>query len=95
MKWIKLFEDFKKNNIEGDLITPDDIRTCIKSNGRVFSTAFNDLPEKHEHYKKSQEEGLRPVSIDDEDNQITAQFSDGSDNNQYTVDLKDVKEIKY
>jgi hypothetical protein len=94
MKGIKLFEDFKKNNIEGDLITPDDIRTCIKSNGRVFSTSFNDLPETHEHYKKSQEEGLRPVSIDEYD-QVTAQFSDGSDNNQYTVDLKDIKQIEY
>ena len=35
MKWIKLFEDFKKNNEEGTLITQDDIINCIK-NGRCL-----------------------------------------------------------
>jgi hypothetical protein len=95
MKWIKLFEDFKQNNIEGNLITPEDVRNCIKSNGRIFSTAFNDLPETHEYYENSQKEGLRPVSIDDEDNQVTAEFADESDNSQYTVDLKDIKKIEW
>jgi len=34
MKWTKLFEDFKKNNEEGTLITQNDIIKCIKNRGR-------------------------------------------------------------
>lgn len=44
MKWIKLFEDFKKNNEEGTLITQEDIINCIKKGGLVFSTIVHDYP---------------------------------------------------
>jgi hypothetical protein len=45
VKWVKLFEDFKKNNIEGTLITQDDIIKCIKSRGLIYSTIVHDFPE--------------------------------------------------
>jgi hypothetical protein len=30
MKWLKLFEDFKQNNEEGDLLKQEDIIKCIE-----------------------------------------------------------------
>lgn len=55
MKWIKLFEDFKKNNEEGTLITQDDIIKCIKKGGLVFSTIVHDLPD------NDPEKGMKPA----------------------------------
>ena len=82
MKWIKLFEDFKKNNEEGTLITQDDIIKCIKNAGVIFTDIVHDLPD-------NPTSGIRPVDID-EDGLITVDI----DGNQYTVDLNDVKKIE-
>lgn len=83
MKWIKLFEDFKQNNEEGNLITQEDIIKCIKSGGVIFSDIVHDLPD-------NPTGGITPVDID-EDGLITVEI----DGNNYTVDLEDVKKIEY
>jgi len=84
MKWLRLFEDFKKNNIEGTLITQDDIIKCIKSRGLIYSTIVHDFPE------NKPEEGLTPIDID-EDGLITVEIDD----RQYNVDLDDVEKIEF
>ena len=84
MKWIKLFEDFKKNNEEGTLITQDDIINCIKRGGLVYATIVKEFPE------NKPEEGLTPVDID-EDGLITVEF----DGKQYNIDLNDVEKIEF
>ncbi len=58
MKWLKLFEDFKKNNEEGNLITQDDIIKCIKDGGLIYTTIVHDFPE------NKPEEGIKPIDID-------------------------------
>lgn len=83
MKWIKLFEDFKKNNEEGTLITEDDIINCIKKGGLVFATIVHDLPD------NDPEKGMRPVDID-KDGLITVEV----DGKEYTIDLNDVEKIE-
>jgi len=83
MKWIKLFEDFKKNNEEGTLITEDDIINCIKRGGLVFATIVHDLPD------NDPEKGMRPVDID-KDGLITVEV----DSKEYTIDLNDVEKIE-
>lgn len=83
MKWIKLFEDFKKNNEEGTLITEDDIINCIKKGGLVFATIVHDLPD------NDPEQGMRPVDID-KDGLITVEV----DGKEYTIDLNDVEKIE-
>jgi hypothetical protein len=82
MKWIKLFEDFKKNNEEGTLITQNDIIQCRKNGGLVYSTIVHNLPD------NDPERGMRPVDID-EDGLITVEV----DGNEYTIDLNDVEKI--
>lgn len=82
MKWIKLFEDFKKNNEEGTLITKEDIIECIKRRGFIYSTIIKNLPD------NDPEEGLTPVDIDD-DGLITIEYN----GNEYCVDLSDVEKI--
>ena len=67
MKWIKLFEDFKKNNEEGTLITQDDIIKCIKDGGFIFTDIVHDLPD-------NPTSGIRPVDIDG--NQYTVDLND-------------------
>lgn len=84
MKWIKLFEDFKTNNQEGDLITEDDIIKCIKSGGVIYSTIVKDYPD------NNPDEPIKPVSID-EDGLITVDI----DGNQYSVDIKSVEKIEF
>ena len=84
MKWIKLFEDFKKNNEEGTLITQQDIINCIKHGGVLYATIVKDFPD------NDPEEPLRIVDID-KDNLITVEF----DSKEYCVDLKDVEKIEY
>ena len=83
MKWIKLFEDFKKNNEEGTLITQDDIINCIKKGGLVFSTIVHDYPE------NNPEKGMKAVDID-QDGLITVDI----DGKEYTIDLNDVEKIE-
>jgi hypothetical protein len=83
MKWMKLFEDFKKNNEEGTLITQDDIIKCIKSRGFIYSTIVHDFPE------NNPKEGMTPVDID-QDGLITVEI----DGKQYNIDLNDVEKIE-
>lgn len=84
MKWIKLFEDFKKNNEEGTLITLDDIIKCIKGGGVVYATIIKDFPD------NNPKESLRPVSVDN-DGVVTVEY-DGSE---YEVDIKNVEKIEF
>lgn len=84
MKWIKLFEDFKKNNEEGTLITADDIRKCIHHGGVVYATIVKDFP------NNDSDNPLNPVDID-EDGLITVDY----DGNEYSVKLKDIEKIEY
>lgn len=83
MKRLKLFEDFKKNNQEGTLITQEDIIKCIKNRGLIFATIVHNFPD------NDPEKGLSPVDID-EDGLITVEF----DGKEYTVDLNDVEKIE-
>jgi hypothetical protein len=84
MKWIKLFEDFKKNNEEGTLIKLDDIIECIKKGGVIYATIINDLP------GNNPEESLKPVSVDN-DGLITIDVN----GDQYSVDIKNVEKIEF
>lgn len=84
MKWLKLFEDFKINNIEGDLITQEDIINCIKTGGVIYTGVIKDLPD------NNPEIPIKPISID-EDGLITIEY----DNNEYTVELKHVEKVEY
>jgi len=84
MKRLKLFEDFKLNNEEGELITVDDIIKCIKNNGVIYTSIVKDYPD------NNPEEPINPVSIDD-DGLITVDI-DGSE---YNVDIKDVEKIDF
>lgn len=60
MKIIKFFEDFKNNNIEGELITVDDIIKCIDSNGVIYARTINGYPD------NNKEEPLKPLSVDND-----------------------------
>jgi hypothetical protein len=84
MKRIKLFEDFKKNNLEGNLITIDDVLSCAKEGGVIYATIIKDLPD------NDPEEPLRVVDVD-EDGLVTIEF----DGNEYSVDLKDIEKIEF
>ena len=84
MKWIKLFEDFKKNNEEGTLITQDDIIKCIKERGLIYATIVKDFPE------NNSKEGMTPIDID-EDGLITVEV----DGKEYNIDLNDVEKIEF
>ena len=84
MKRIKLFEDFKKNNVEGTLITQDDIIKCIKERGLIYATIVKDFPD------NKPEEGMTPIDID-EDGLITVDI----DGKEYNVDLNDVEKIEF
>jgi len=84
MRYIKLFEDFKQNNVEGKLITQDDIIKCITDGGVIYATIIKDLPD------NKPESALRPIDID-KDGLITVEI----DNDEYSVDLKDVEKIEF
>ena len=83
MKWIKLFEDFKKNNEEGTLITQADIINCIKERGLIYATIVKDFPE-------NKPEGMTPIDID-KDGLITVEV----DGKEYNIDLNDVEKIEF
>ena len=84
MKWIKLFEDFKKNNEEGTLITQDDIINCIKKRGLIYATIVKDFPD------NDPEEGLTPVDID-KDGLVTVEY----EGKEYNIDLNDIEKIEF
>ena len=79
MKWLKLFEDFKQNNIEGDLLKQDDI---IKG-GIIWATIVQEIPD------NDPKEPLKAVDID-EDGLITVE----QDNKIGYVKLEDVEKIE-
>jgi len=80
---IMLFENFKKNNIEGNLIKLEDIIECIEKNGFIYASIVNNL-KNHDSENK-----ITPVSVDN-DGLITVNIQ----NKLYTVDIKNVKKIK-
>jgi len=84
MRYIKLFEDFKQNNVEGKLITQDDIIKCITDGGVIYATIIKELPD------NKPESALRPIDID-KDGLITVEI----DNDEYSVDLNDVEKIEF
>lgn len=53
LKYLKIFEDFKQNNI-----TIDDVIKCIDNNGFIETDIVKGLPD-------NPDEPIRPVSIDD------------------------------
>jgi len=83
MKWIKLFEDFKKNNEVGDLLSQEDIINCIKRDGLIYATIVQEIPE------NDPKEPLKPLDID-EDGLITVE----QNNKIGYVKLEDVENIE-
>jgi hypothetical protein len=79
LRRIKLYEDFKQNNI-----TLDDIIECIDRGGVIYSNIVRNFPD------NEPKEPMNPVSVDD-DGLITVEI----DGKNYEVDLKDVTKIEY
>jgi hypothetical protein len=82
MKWVKLFKEFKKNNEEGDLITPDDIINAKENDEKVYATIVVDIP------GNDPKEPLQIIDI--EDDLVTV--SDNDDKIGY-VKLKNIDKI--
>ena len=83
MKWVKLFEDFKKNNLEGSLITQEDIIKCIEKDGLLWATIIQEIPE------NDPKEPMKALDID-KDGLITIE----QDNKIGYVKLKDIEKIE-
>ena len=83
MKWVKLFEDFKKNNLEGSLITQEDIIKCIEKDGLLWATIIQEIPE------NDPKEPMKALDID-KDGLITIE----QDNKIGYVKLEDVEKIE-
>lgn len=83
MKWLKLFEDFKQNNEEGDLLKQEDIIKCIEKGGIMYATIVQEIPD------NDPKEPLKAVDID-EDGLITVE----QDNKIGYVKLEDVEKIE-
>jgi hypothetical protein len=79
LRRIKLYEDFKQNNI-----TLDDIIECIDRGGVIYSNIVRNFPD------NEPKEPMNPVSVDD-DGLITVEI----DGKNYEVDLKDVTKIEH
>jgi hypothetical protein len=82
MKWIKLFEDFKQNNEEGDLITIDDIIKAKSDGEKIYATIIEEIP------GNDPEEPLEIKDID-EDGLVTIDYKGKIG----YVELKNVKRI--
>jgi hypothetical protein len=83
MKWIKLFEDFKKNNEVGDLLKQEDIIKCIEKGGIMYATIVQEIPD------NDPKEPLKAIDID-EDGLITVE----QNNKIGYVKLEDVEKIE-
>lgn len=83
MRYLRLFEDFKNNNVEGTLINRDDIIKVIKSGGYIYSDIVKDLV-------IDGDIPLRVIDID-EDSLITIEYEGGL----YNVDINNVTKIEY
>ena len=79
MRYLKFFDSFKYKNF-----TIEDIINCIQSNGFIYATTVNDLPD------NDPDMAINPMSVDD-DGLITVEI-DGSE---YEVDLKNVEKIEF
>ena len=84
MKWIKLFEDFKQNNEEGDLLKQEDIIKCIEKGGIMYATIVQEIPD------NDPKEPLKAVDID-EDGLITVE----QNNKIGYVKIEDVEKIEF
>lgn len=83
MKWLKLFEDFKQNNEEGDLLKQEDIIKCIEKGGIMYATIVQEIPE------NDPKEPLKAVDID-QDGLITVE----QNNKIGYVKIEDVEKIE-
>lgn len=84
MKWLKLFEDFKQNNEEGDLLKQEDIIKCIEKGGIMYATIVQEIPD------NDPKEPLKAVDID-EDGLITVE----QNNKIGYVKIEDVEKIDF
>jgi Ca2+-binding EF-hand superfamily protein len=84
MKWLKLFEDFKQNNEEGDLLKQEDIIKCIEKGGIMYATIVQEIPE------NDPKEVLKAIDID-EDGLITVE----QNNKIGYVKIEDVEKIEF
>jgi hypothetical protein len=84
MKWLKLFEDFKQNNEEGDLLKQEDIIKCIEKGGIMYATIVQEIPE------NDPKEPLKAIDID-EDGLITIE----QNNKIGYVKIEDVEKIEF
>jgi len=84
MRYIKVFEDFKKNNQEGSLITIEDVVKCIKSGGVLYATIIKDFVD------NDPKAALKPVNVDD-DGEVTVEF----EGKEYEVNLINIESIDF
>jgi hypothetical protein len=84
MRYLKVYEDFKKNNEEGSLITIEDILKCIKSGGVIYATTVKEFAD------NDPKAALRPVNID-EDGEVTVEF----EGKEYEVNLRNIESIEF
>jgi hypothetical protein len=83
MRYLKVYEDFKKNNEEGSLITIDDVVKC-KSGGVIYATTVKEFAD------NDPKAALKPVNVDD-DGEVTVEF----DGKEYEVNLKNIESIDF
>jgi hypothetical protein len=79
MKKIKLFEDFKRN-----YISVDDIVSCIKNGGVLYTDRIQDFPD------HDPENPVSPLSVDEQG--LTTVELDG---NHYEVQLKNIDRLDW
>jgi hypothetical protein len=84
MRYLKVYEDFKKNNLEGSLITIEDVLKCIKSGGVIYATTVKEFAD------NDPKAALKPVNVDD-DGEVTVEF----DGKEYEVNLKNIESIDF
>ena len=84
MRYLKVYEDFKKNNEEGSLITIEDIIKCIKSGGVIYATTVKEFAD------NDPKAALRPVNVDD-DGEVTVEF----EGKEYEVNLRNIESIEF
>jgi hypothetical protein len=84
MRYLKVYEDFKKNNEEGSLITIDDVVKCIKSGGVIYATTVKEFAD------NDPKAALKPVNVDD-DGEVTVEF----EGKEYEVNLKNIESIEF
>jgi hypothetical protein len=82
-RYIALFEDFKKNNLDGNLISIDDIIKTIKDGGAIRATIIEGRPDHDEN------DELKPISIDD-DGLVIVEI----EGNEYYINIEDIIELK-